>query len=72
MMVTVLVNLYTSRVILKTLGVSDFGVYNVMGGTIGYAGVGKFETFVTLKENKDENNSFKYFRFAYWFRNTRE
>lgn len=38
MMVTVLVSLYTSRVILKTLGVSDFGVYNVMGGIIGMLG----------------------------------
>lgn len=28
------VNLYTSRVVLKTLGVEDFGIYNVVGGII--------------------------------------
>lgn len=35
MLFTMLVSLYTSRVILETLGVSDFGVYNVVGGVIG-------------------------------------
>ena len=29
-----LIALYTSRVILKELGVSDYGVYNVIGGTV--------------------------------------
>ena len=38
MLIMVLVSLYTSRIILKTLGVSDFGVYNVMGGIIGMLG----------------------------------
>lgn len=28
------VSLYTSRVVLKTLGVSDFGIYNVVGGFV--------------------------------------
>ena len=28
------VNLYTSRVILKVLGVEDFGIYNVVGGVV--------------------------------------
>ena len=28
------VNLYTSRVVLKTLGIEDFGIYNVVGGII--------------------------------------
>lgn len=28
------VSLYTSRVILKALGVSDFGIYNVVGGLV--------------------------------------
>ena len=32
MAVTMLVGLYTSRVILYTLGVSDYGIYNVVGG----------------------------------------
>ncbi|WP_299169656.1 oligosaccharide flippase family protein [uncultured Bacteroides sp.] len=32
---TMLVSLYTSRVILNTLGVSDFGISNVVGGVVG-------------------------------------
>ena len=30
----ILINLYTSRVILQTLGVSDYGIYNVVGGVV--------------------------------------
>ena len=30
----VLVSLYTSRVVLQTLGVDDFGIYNVVGGVV--------------------------------------
>ena len=33
-----LVTLYTSRVILNTLGVSDYGVYNVVGGVVAMFG----------------------------------
>lgn len=32
MIVIMVVSLYTSRVILKTLGVDDFGIYNLVGG----------------------------------------
>ena len=38
MMVTMVIGFYTSRVVLNTLGVSDYGVYNVMGGVIGMLG----------------------------------
>lgn len=34
MFITTLVGLYTSRVVLNTLGVSDYGIYNVVGGII--------------------------------------
>lgn len=34
MLVTMLVGLYTSRVVLQTLGVSDFGLYGVVGGVV--------------------------------------
>lgn len=34
MIVTLLVGLYTSRVILSALGVSDFGIYNVVGSVV--------------------------------------
>lgn len=34
MFITMAVSLYTSRVILKALGVEDFGIYNVVGGVV--------------------------------------
>lgn len=34
MLLTMVVSLYTSRVILKVLGIEDFGIYNVVGGII--------------------------------------
>ena len=30
--VSMLISLYTSRKILEALGISDFGIYNVVGG----------------------------------------
>lgn len=35
MLFSMLVSLYTSRVVLNTLGVEDFGIYNVVGGFVG-------------------------------------
>lgn len=34
MMLVMCVALYTSRIVLKTLGVEDFGIYNVVGGIV--------------------------------------
>ena len=34
MIILMLISLYTSRVILKTLGVDDFGIYNLVGGVV--------------------------------------
>ena len=34
MFLTMGVSLYTSRIVLNTLGVSDFGIYNVVGGVV--------------------------------------
>lgn len=34
MLLTMIVSLYTSRVVLQTLGVEDFGIYNVVGGVV--------------------------------------
>ena len=34
MFVVMLISLFTSRVILKTLGVEDFGIFNVVGGVV--------------------------------------
>lgn len=33
--ISMLVSLYTSRVVLNTLGIEDFGVYSVVGGVVG-------------------------------------
>lgn len=38
MAVTMFVSLYTSRIVLNALGVSDFGIQNVVGGVIGFFG----------------------------------
>lgn len=35
MIVTILISLYTSRVVLKVLGVDDFGIYHSVGGVVG-------------------------------------
>lgn len=34
MFVTMLVGLYTSRIVLQTLGIEDFGIYNIVGGVV--------------------------------------
>lgn len=34
MLFSMLVSLYTSRVVLNTLGVEDYGIYNVVGGVV--------------------------------------
>lgn len=34
MLITMIVSLYASRVILNTLGISDFGIYNIVGGVV--------------------------------------
>lgn len=38
MLFSMLVSLYTSRVILNALGVEDYGIYNVVGGFVGMLG----------------------------------
>lgn len=34
MLLTMFVGLYTSRVVLQTLGLEDFGIYNIVGGVV--------------------------------------
>lgn len=38
MLATMLVGLYTSRVILQNLGIDDYGIYGVVGGIVGFMG----------------------------------
>lgn len=60
MLITMVVGLFTARVVLSVLGVSDYGVFNVVGGVIGMlgyvntlfaSGVSRFLT-IGLGENK--------------------
>lgn len=39
MLFSMLVSLYTSRVVLQVLGVEDYGIYNVVGGVVAMMGV---------------------------------
>lgn len=68
MLLLIAVSLYTSRVVLSTLGVNDYGIYNVVGGFIGMfaflngAMSGCTQRFITIALGKgDEQNLRKVF-----------
>lgn len=62
---TMLVALYTSRVILNTLGVSDFGIINVVGGVVGMFSVisgslaSSISRFITFELGHGDFNKLK-------------
>lgn len=65
MMFIILVSLYTSRVVLNTLGIDDYGIYNVVGGFVSMFGflntamsaaTQRYITFSLGKGDKDELN----------------
>lgn len=60
--ITMVVSLYTSRVVLSTLGVEDYGVYNVVGGLVGMfsilsgslsSAISRYITYELGKGNKE-------------------
>ena len=60
-----LVSLYTSRIVLKALGVDDYGIYNVVGGVVSICSlltgslsgaICRYITFELGKGNKDVLN----------------
>ena len=59
------VSLYTSRVVLSTLGIDDYGTYNVVGGFIGMlaflngAMSGSTQRFITVELGRNDENSLK-------------
>lgn len=59
MAVVLVISLYTSRVILNTLGVDDYGVYNVVAGFVSMFGFlcqlsrPVCRDTITLKEQKE-------------------
>lgn len=65
MILVIGVSFYTSRIVLKTLGVSDYGVYSVMGGIIGMLGYvntlmsGATSRFLTIDLGKGDMTELK-------------
>ena len=66
MMVVMVVSLFTSRVILNSLGATDYGIYNVVGGIVtivGFlnsalsAGTSRFLTFALGERNLEKQKS---------------
>ena len=59
MLITMCISLYTSRAILSILGISDFGIYNVVGGMVSLIGfingslAGASTRFITYSTGKD-------------------
>lgn len=65
MLLTMIVSLYTSRVVLNTLGIEDYGIYNVVGGVVAMfsvisgslsAAITRFITFELGVGNKESLN----------------
>ena len=63
MMVTMVISLYTSRVVLKILGIDDYGIYQAVGGIVGFlgflnnalgTGTSRFITFGLGEGDKDK------------------
>lgn len=63
MMVTMIISLYTSRVVLKILGIDDYGIYQAVGGIVGFlsflnnalgTGTSRFITFGLGEGDKDK------------------
>lgn len=65
MLLTMAVSLYTSRVILQTLGVEDYGIYNVVGGVVAMLGFlnsslsGASSRFITYELGKGDSGNMK-------------
>ena len=62
---TMLIGLYTSRLILKNLGVNDFGIYNVVGGVVSMFAVvssslsAAISRFLTFKLGQNDINGLR-------------
>lgn len=65
MLVTICVSLYTSRVILEVLGLSDYGLYNVVGGLLSFfsfintAMSGCTQRYLNIAIGKEDNQNTK-------------
>lgn len=67
MFVTMLIGFYTSRVVLNSLGVVDYGIYNVVGGIVGALAVlngamaGATQRWITIALGKGNIENLKKF-----------
>lgn len=65
MLLSIFVSLYTSRVVLRTLGVDDFGIYGVVGGIVTMFAFlnasmsGATSRFITFALGKDDAHNLK-------------
>ena len=65
MLVSLVVSLYTSRVVLNTLGVTDYGINNVVAGVIALLGFitgslgGATSRFLTFDLGRDDQEQLK-------------
>lgn len=65
MMISLFISLYTSRVILQTLGVSEYGVYGIVGGVVTMFGFlnsslsGATSRFLSYELGQDNNQRLK-------------
>lgn len=66
MAITMFVSLYTTRLILNSLGASDFGIYNIVGGAIAMLGflnaamAGATQRFMSFAEGEGKKEKQKY------------
>lgn len=65
MILTMVISLFTSRVVLQTLGIEDYGIYNVVGGIVSMfsfftsslsAAISRFITYELGRQNKEKLN----------------
>ena len=65
MLLTMTVTLYTSRIVLDTLGVEDYGIYNVVGGVVAMFSVisnslsGAISRFITYELGRGNKERLK-------------
>ncbi len=73
MLVSMLVSLYTSRIVLRVLGVEDYGIYNAVGGVVSMmaflngalnTATQRFMSYEMGKNNQDGLN--KVFSMSFW------
>ena len=72
LVISIIVGLYTSRLILQALGASDFGLYSVVGGlvtllnTIGITMTSTSYRYISVEIGKGKNGNINKVYIPYW------